>query len=186
MHLTGYGNVAECMNEYPAFSQRRIGLDEQRSLWPLERRRDYLLIDVSVPLSVDTRVWWKEYLPDGEGCGVLVTMVSDTPSNAERILGQPTIPASSFDQDKWSCLGYDVCDDTLLSGLLNCRAPEIRAMAAQLERELTPWHLFQRAQTALNHARVLDEIIVEHAPFFVFGLYVATETLRSWTLTSTC
>ena len=71
-------------------------------------------------------------------------------------------------------LGYDVADDSLTSGLSNCGyLPDERAaLRGTWSDRLNHHHLFPEPQDALEFCAVTDNRVPEHAPFFVYGLYL--------------
>ena len=83
-------------------------------------------------------------------------------------------PASPGElEDGWSFLGWDVADGSRLSGLANCGQG-----AALPEREVSHWaaalnegHLFADFRSADDFRRHCDRTSLEHAPFYVFGLW---------------
>ncbi|HXH85088.1 MAG TPA: hypothetical protein VNN07_19420 [Candidatus Tectomicrobia bacterium] len=74
----------------------------------------------------------------------------------------------------WPCAGLDVADGSRLSGLSNCGygEDEAAALVARWAPRLNRWHLFDDPQDALAFREVADARIPEHAPFFVYGLYL--------------
>ena len=74
----------------------------------------------------------------------------------------------------WTLLGYDVSDQWLLSGLLNCGywPDEIEALRERWAAHLNEHHLFTDRTRADQFRMVSDERVKEHAPFFVYGLYL--------------
>jgi hypothetical protein len=84
------------------------------------------------------------------------------------------VPTSSPDEP-WELLGYDVSDTGLLSGLSNCGYSEREDLPATRERYgsfLNSFHLFSAPELALEFMQFSDERVPEHAPFFVFGLWL--------------
>ena len=84
----------------------------------------------------------------------------------------PTEPGSM--DEHWTFLGYDIADGGLLSCLSNCgyssdSAPLLRDEWSPLLNER---HLFVDLQKAVEFKTLTDARVEEHAPFFVFGLYV--------------
>ena len=82
---------------------------------------------------------------------------------------EPTSPAVG--KDSWEFLGYDICDPRI-SGLMGC------GYSASDKRELTEWssqlnehHLFSEFERAVAFRGLTDRRVVEHAPFFVLGIW---------------
>jgi hypothetical protein len=83
-----------------------------------------------------------------------------------------TIPA--FRAEPWSLLGYDVSDRWLLSGLSNCGflpGDDVQALREKWSDKLSDHHLFERLESAVEFRALSDQRIVEHSPFFVFGIW---------------
>ncbi len=76
----------------------------------------------------------------------------------------------------WAFLGYDVCDKWLLSGLSNCgygtNEAEIQLLRDTYASDLNEHHLFDSIELATEFRRLSDERVQEHAPFFVFGIWL--------------
>lgn len=76
-------------------------------------------------------------------------------------------------------VGYDVADYYLLSGLVNCAfTEEERQAAARWLPHLNHRHLFASHEPALAFKREADNRVPEHAPFFVFGLWLLPKAWR--------
>ncbi len=71
-------------------------------------------------------------------------------------------------------LGFDVGDGGLLSGLSNCgyQAEERAALRLRWAPQLNEHHLFEETAPAFEFRALADERVPEHAPFFVYGLYL--------------
>jgi len=76
----------------------------------------------------------------------------------------------------WAFLGYDVCDKWLLSGLSNCgygtNESEIQILRGTYASDLNEHHLFGSIEPATAFRMLSDERVQEHAPFFVFGIWL--------------
>ncbi len=76
----------------------------------------------------------------------------------------------------WAFLGYDVSDQWLLSGLSNCgygtNESEIQILRETYASDLNEHHLFDALKPAVDFMHLSDERVREHAPFFVFGLWL--------------
>jgi hypothetical protein len=76
----------------------------------------------------------------------------------------------------WPCLGFDVADGGLTSGLMNCGFLETMDDVASLRRRFAPClnasGLFRRFGDADAFRALSDARVLEHAPFFVFGLWL--------------
>ena len=106
------------------------------------------------------------------------TVAADLKAWEARLL--PTLPAAP--EAGWSFRGYDVADAYLLSGLSNCgldpRRDDVTALRRRWSPELNRSHLFDRLSAATEFRRFADRRVVEHAPFFVFGIW-SIEMLNS-------
>jgi hypothetical protein len=75
----------------------------------------------------------------------------------------------------WSFLGFDVADAGLLSGLANCGYPDHQVLLEARKKwfnRLNEWHLFQEENAARSFREEVAIRVPEHAPFFVYGLWV--------------
>jgi len=79
----------------------------------------------------------------------------------------------------WRCLGFDVADQWLDSGLMNMWSED--ALPAARERyagQLNAHHLFAVVDHARSFRAYSDRRVPEHAPFMVYGLYELTRARR--------
>ena len=74
----------------------------------------------------------------------------------------------------WTFLGYDVSDKWLTSGLSNCSSTEseMQILRNTYASSLNEYHLFDALEPAVDYVHVTDERVPEHAPFFVYGLWL--------------
>jgi hypothetical protein len=74
----------------------------------------------------------------------------------------------------WAFLGYDVSDKWLTSGLSNCGSneSEMQILRETYAPALNEHHLFDALKPAVDYVHVTDERVPEHAPFFVYGLWL--------------
>jgi|SRR5215213_2515604 len=91
-----------------------------------------------------------------------------------------TVPAVR--ENSWSFLGFDVSDQWLLSGLSNCGfLPEVEDVS-DLKRtwgpQLNQRHLFDSLAPATAFKNLSNERVKEHAPFYVFGVWLIEEYLK--------
>lgn len=79
--------------------------------------------------------------------------------------------------ESWRLLGYDVADGSLVSGLSNCGfTPEEQRLAAQRwSAHLNRHHLLDSASAADQFRQYTDSRVPEHAPFWVYGLFLIEE-----------
>jgi hypothetical protein len=149
-------------------AELRTSLVAASTAWDPERRRRYQLRDGTVPASADRKVW-----PAGDSIEVAITVLGADAIVLQRWLGEAEL--RPFQVQGWSALGYDVCDSTLTSGLLNCGyAPGESASLTKLWGEkLNRWHLFDQVEHAFGFSIVTNDRVPEHSPFGVFGVYVS-------------
>jgi hypothetical protein len=110
---------------------------------------------------------------------VAVSWHSDREFNDAGMYGpyiSPTDPAAR--SPEWQLLGFDVSDGGLLSGLSNCgyTPDEIHMLRPQWQPRLNARHLFDAVEDAFEFRQLTDARVPEHAPFFVFGLYLISVT----------
>lgn len=74
----------------------------------------------------------------------------------------------------WRRIGYDVADRWLTSGLMNCgyNVGEKPALVSRFGGLLNDNHLFREASDAIVFSTQCDTRVAEHAPFFVYGLWL--------------
>lgn len=87
----------------------------------------------------------------------------------------PLLPVSPLTiDDSWVFLGYDISDRALLSGLSNCGySPEnVQSLRERWGPHLNKYHLFTDHVLAHEFREMTDARVKEHAPFFVYGLYL--------------
>jgi len=153
--------------------EARVAIRKIPSLWPADRRERHLLDPACAnPLSVDKRVW-PSAANATDSVEVLLTACADDAVSVQRFLGEPCVEV--YDGDPaWVPVGYDVCDATLLSGLLNCGygGPDERLEALRWLPFLNQQHLFRTSGEAASFAAATDQRVPEHAPFHVFRLYL--------------
>lgn len=81
----------------------------------------------------------------------------------------------SVRDESWELLGYDVADQWLLSSLTNCgfeKKTEVEAIRKKYNPALNAYHLFDAIEPAMEYRMFSDERVPEHAPFFVFGIWL--------------
>lgn len=75
----------------------------------------------------------------------------------------------------WKILGYDVSDAYMLSALTNCGYSdddERKTREADYTGRLNQYHLFENATDAASYVPIANSTVIEHAPFFVYGLWL--------------
>lgn len=85
----------------------------------------------------------------------------------------PRVNPPSLKELEAEFVGYDIADYYLLSGLMNCGfTEEERQRAARWIPHLNRRHLFDSYEPAMAFKHETDDRVPEHAPFFVFGLWL--------------
>lgn len=178
-----------------------------RGTWDDSRRKQYLLrMDVAVPLSIDPLVWprhvpgvgvpatprlpWIELdqvlkatasWPGSErGTWVIVAVGGLAEDDAESNLLASTIGMEHelHVEASWRFIGYDVADGSGISGLCNCGyGPESASLRPILARRLNENGLVDAPEHAFDFRALTDQRVPEHAPFFVYGLWVLDSEL---------
>ena len=73
----------------------------------------------------------------------------------------------------WILLGFDVGTGGLLSGLMNCGfGGDREKLSEEWGPHLNDHHLFKELEIALAFRPVANNVIPEHKPFFVYGLWL--------------
>jgi hypothetical protein len=108
-----------------------------------------------------------------------VGWVSDAEFSDAGAFGPHRSPTQPAVRDPgWRRLGYDVADGSLLSGLMNCALREeeqTRRGGHRWGAQLNAAHLFDDILAAFAFRDASNALVAEHAPFFVYGLYVVQE-----------
>jgi hypothetical protein len=86
-----------------------------------------------------------------------------------------TFSIGNLGPNAWRCVGYDVADYWLLSGLSNCgyNASEKHALSKQFTSNLNEYGLFISVDSAQQFCANCNARIYEHAPFAVYGVWVS-------------
>jgi hypothetical protein len=93
-----------------------------------------------------------------------------TPGNSE-----PTDPNEP--SDTWKSIGYDIADGACISGLSNCGFSSGSAdlsLKKRWARHLSKIHLFNDLSQANDYKTFTNERVPEHAPFFVYQLWLCS------------
>ncbi len=134
--------------------------------WTPAFREKFLLRSDASPISAD-RYISPEVPRDTPGAIVirlLVPTVSDLVLSAEE--------TEAFPPDGWCLLGYDVCDESMLSGLMDCAyfPEEAERLGRLWSSRLNRWHLIEKEHDAEEFRVLTDTRVPEHAPFHVVAL----------------
>jgi hypothetical protein len=162
--------------------------------WDQQRRKLYLLSDkIRKPLSVDNSVWenatevenpniyglWKDLSLlnlktkniDFDCWRTAVTIILlDRKQSREPIIASVLTDPKNMLNLSTDFLGYDVADDALTSGLMNCGyngSEEKKYWTNQING----YHLFSSRDMAIKFKAYSDKRVSEHFPFRVYGIY---------------
>ena len=112
-------------------------------------------------------------------CLVAFTWLADGASLSEpRSYGPYVEPMTPKERSPdWPFLGFDVGDGSMLSGLINCgyEDAERTALAEEWGPRLNEHHLLKDAESAFAFRLLSNRRAAEHAPFFVYGLWLIRE-----------
>jgi hypothetical protein len=176
--------------------------------WTDERRQRFLIRpEIDLPKSVDSSVW-EDVVPNFVdavgGFKVPLTCWTDREamSRAASQSGKPGVesaisiwcapedlpdwieltlsPTSTPISGEFDRIGFDVADGSMLSGLSNCalNPDELREMRIRFGADVNDDGLFNSFDPAVSFKVACDELIPEHAPFFVYGLYVKRRSVK--------
>lgn len=87
----------------------------------------------------------------------------------------PPVCVPSIMPSEFEFIGYDIADFWGLSGLMNCAVNDgmdDNQEANKITPLLNEHHLFESFEKANEYALYLNELVKEHAPFFVYSLRV--------------
>lgn len=174
-----------------------------KNTWSPDRIDQYLLkANIIKPMSVDVMVWDTLFhqldfrLPDwigprqawdslerlymfinsinisSEYWVIAITQWTSVDQEAKHKEAYDVHPSSV--SDDWTLLGFDIADEFLLSGLMNCGYwPEEReVISKQFAGHLNEHHLFDDLDIALRFKTLSDQRVIEHSPFNVYGIYL--------------
>jgi hypothetical protein len=147
------------------------------SLWDRERREKYLIVpDVPVPISLDTAVTSEALGSDPTSDTVELLGLATTEEDGDILIGWrfPEVsPLPAFPLgDEWLFLGFDICDRSNISGLMNCAASSLDGKPEGYWRlAVNRYHLFDRSADANTFRNRCNARISEHAPFVLIALF---------------
>ncbi len=131
---------------------------------PLWSDLDHLQTYLAAQPSTRTMPYWVvaiARLADGASTGSWPQLGTTTPSHI---------------QPQWRLLGFDVADQYLLSGLSNCGhipgTDDVLLLGRLWEPHLNDYHLFDNPGEAALFKEFSDARVPEHAPFFVYGIWL--------------
>jgi len=82
-------------------------------------------------------------------------------------------PEPSDVKSQWTFLGYDISDRFFLSGLSNCGYDEERlVLQGEWNSYINECHLVSDLDSAERFKIITDNRVKEHAPFYVFGIWL--------------
>ncbi|MHB0992510.1 MAG: hypothetical protein ACYC3O_13210 [Burkholderiales bacterium] len=93
---------------------------------------------------------------------------------------QNLLPIATLVSRGWVCLGYDVADWWLLSGLSNCgyAVEEKKSLSNQFAGDINEYGLFVSGNTAQAFCADCNLRIPEHAPFAIYGIWISAPIKR--------
>ena len=163
-----------------------LSVDE--SVWPMSRDEtlhskmfiDYFSDKNAAPNGLkmytirDEKILKYPSAYDG-GFLIVVTAIGDA---AKVLRMQHHIQHSQFSTERieangWQCLGYDVADYWMYSGLMNCgynQAEKVK-LSNHFGSYLNSHGLFNEVSIALNFCEDCDSRVPGHSPFAVFGIW---------------
>lgn len=168
--------------------------------WTQDRRDRYLLRpDVARPLSLDPMVWGQARAPAGQAAAtplpwvsvedvlqrskswagaddsvvIIIGVVAEDPQEEAALARSTGTDTELKVQPGWEIVGFDVADGTF-SGLSNCGydMDELSVLRPVWASRLNEHGLFSEIADALSYRRLTDERVPEHAPFYVFGIWI--------------
>lgn len=157
-------------------------------MWTQTRRESYLIYpSARIPISIDERV--TPLANEHDSPEETVRVVAATEFAAPEAQGAN--PDASFSvwrnfanghgtssptDIQWLPLGYDICDETFLSGLMNCAVDRahLGKSASMMTLSVNQYHLFDRILDAERFRAFLCAAVPEHAPFFLVRLFAAS------------
>ncbi len=98
------------------------------------------------------------------------------------------VPSSAILEMGAHFVGFDVCDDWFMSGLMNCglETNALLRLREQFGPLINQFGLFDRAGEANDLGVVLDRLVAEHAPFGPVGLFIFGSVPRHNPLPNRC
>lgn len=87
---------------------------------------------------------------------------------------ESTVSLEQIRLNRWKCLGYDVADHWLRSGLMNCGYSSLQKseLLKTFGPKLNKYGLFDSTDIAETFRADCNTRIPEHAPFCVFGIWL--------------
>lgn len=153
----------------------RCPLSADTSVWPSQ-----LAIDDRPPTSIAHQDLWAdlEAVLKQQCDGYLISIGIDIEKcrEKERQYWQSVTIATSVAPLHYTFLGYDVGDMWLLSALSNCGflpdRDDVTSLRNKWSNRLNEYHLFNEYRHADEFKELSDSRIKEHAPFFIFGIWL--------------
>jgi|GEM_PF-1653060 len=147
------------------------------NLWAAPRRSHFLVkTDVENIVSVDAAATPLADPTDSPDETIELIVVADIgvpkayPGWADFVQGN-AIP-EPYDA-RWEFLGFDICDASLLSGLVNCAIEQEDREEVEIKwgHLVNRFHLFDESGVAESYRLHINLLVPEHAPFFIVRLY---------------
>lgn len=88
---------------------------------------------------------------------------------------QNLLPITALYSRGWVCLGYDVADWWLLSGLSNCgyTTEEKKSLSNQFASDINEYGLFVSGNAAQCFCADCNLRVPQHAPFAIYGIWLS-------------
>jgi len=109
-----------------------------------------------------------------------ITVIDDERNFAEKLISMHRIADNPYSVNSlqvtgWACLGFDVADEWLTSGLMNCSSErqEMRKLSERFAHHLNEFGLFSSEKIAEEFQHECEARFVSHAPFAVFGIWAS-------------
>jgi hypothetical protein len=115
-----------------------------------------------------------------KGIEIAVMLLAHEPSLSREYWHAVLEPALSPNEPPkgWEFLGYDVADEYMLSGLVNCGYSEDEKISLKKKwsNRLNEFGLLTILEDASEFREITDRRVPEHRPFFIYGLFSAPVT----------
>lgn len=154
------------------------------SVWPeaddCQNIGNYAFEDLSEECNFDIYKIPKDLTPEIAAPNVLVAFVMEVESYEKfcQTIGfhacDSEFSVAELVNAGWKFIGFDIAEESLISGLSNCgyRADELQEVKSLFLDNLNEYGLFDDLQVAKEFCEYSNNRVSEHAPFFVFGMYV--------------
>jgi len=158
-------------------------LSVDRTVWPRveETEMDELPLNsaVRLPNQLPEVLNAAEVLEIGSGSVIGITVNGDETDarKVRRAFGPGPNATPEHVLPEWILLGYDIADRYFTSGISNCGydAAHWKGLRARWGDRVNEHNLFDGFQPARKCLVEVEQLVKEHAPFFVFGVWLIPE-----------